>query len=131
VSQKNKSSYRLVFPWDALVPDNRRFIGGRGRSHVLTQRYRDAKDLMGMLALAQIKGKKPLHPKKRVWMRLEFYMPDKRRRDPNNLLKGIADALEGCVYSDDKQIHQLSWENKGLDREYPRVEIDYGEYNSD
>jgi Holliday junction resolvase RusA-like endonuclease len=64
-------------------------------------------------------------------MHLDFFMPDKRRRDPNNLLKGIADALEGIVYTDDKQITKLSWENMGVDRAQPRVEISYGAHGDE
>jgi Holliday junction resolvase RusA-like endonuclease len=54
---------------------------------------------------------------------LDFFMPDKRKRDPTNLLKGLLDALEGAVYSDDKQIDALAWRKAALDRESPRVEI--------
>ena len=115
--------YDIVLPWRGLVPDNRRFIGGK--AHVLTRRYRTGKELCATLAMTQVRGR-PVHPEGAVWMHLAFYMPDKRRRDPNNLLKGIADALEGIVYVDDKQIEKLEWENMGIDRKYPRVEISYG-----
>ena len=117
------TEFQIALPWTGLVPDNRRFIGGKG--HILTKRYRAGKELCHTLAMAQTRNC-PAHPDGAVWMQLNFYMPDKRRRDPHNLLKGIADALEGVVYVDDKQIEKLSWENMGVDREHPRVEIIYG-----
>ena len=118
-----EAHYDIVLPWDCLVADNRRFIGGRG--HVLTARYRNGKKLAETLAVAQTKEPRPRHPEGGVKMRLSFFMPDKRRRDPNNLLKLIADALEGVAYADDKQITDLCWKNAGLDREHPRVEISF------
>jgi Holliday junction resolvase RusA-like endonuclease len=55
-----------------------------------------------------------------------FHMPDRRRRDPTNLLKSLLDGLEGVVYRDDRQIAKLCWENLGVSKENPRVEIRYG-----
>lgn len=118
------SNTKIVLPWAVLVPDNRRFIGGKG--HILTSRYRDAKELCHLLAMTQVQSR-PTYPEAPVWLHLDFHMPDKRRRDPNNLLKVIADALEGIVYTDDKQITKLSWVNAGVSADDPRVEISYGE----
>lgn len=43
-----------------------------------------------------------------LWVRIEFYPPDKRRRDLDNLLKPLLDALAyGGVYEDDSQIDRL------------------------
>lgn len=127
LSKMSEAKYQIVLPWDGLVPDNRRFIR---KGHILTKRYRAGKELCYTLAMTQVRDR-PAHPEGRVWMHLDFHMPDRRRRDPNNLLKGIADALEGVVYTDDKQITRLSWENVGIDREHPRVEISYGEVRDD
>lgn len=115
---------QITLPWTALVPDNRRFTAGRG--HILTTRYRNGKELCHLLAMTQVKSR-PAYPKAPVWLHLNFYMPDRRRRDPNNLLKSIADALEGIVYTDDMQITKLSWVNTGVAADHPRVEISYGE----
>jgi Holliday junction resolvase RusA-like endonuclease len=104
-----------------MTPDNRRFHPGRG--HVLTTRYRQGKEEAFLLAVAQTKPPRPVFPVEAVEVSLLFFMPDKRRRDPTNLLKGLLDALEGAVYSDDKQIEALSWRKGALDRENPRVEI--------
>ena len=37
-------------------------------------------------------------------MDITFHEPDRRRRDPSNLLTMIEDAMEGAVYADDAQI---------------------------
>jgi Holliday junction resolvase RusA-like endonuclease len=112
---------RLTLPWDVMTPDNRRFHPGRG--HVLTTRYRRGKEAAYLLVMSQVKAPRPVFPVEAVQVSLDFFVPDKRRRDPTNLLKGLLDALEGVVYSDDKQIEALSWRKGALDRENPRVEI--------
>lgn len=112
---------RLTLPWAVMTPDNRRFHPGRG--HVLTTRYRQGKEAVFLLAMAQTKPPRPVFPLEAVKVGLVFFMPDKRRRDPTNLLKGLLDALEGAVYADDKQIEALSWRKGALDRENPRVEL--------
>ena len=114
----------LTLPWDVMTPDNRRFHPGRG--HVLTARYRQGKEAVYLLVMSQVKAPRPVFPVEAVQVSLDFFMPDKRRRDPTNLLKGLLDALEGVVYSDDKQIETLSWRKAGLDRENPRVELTIG-----
>ena len=127
VQQKSHSSddsCQIVLPWAALVPDNRRFSAAKG--HVLTSRYRAGKALCHVVAMTQVTDR-PAYPDGPVWMELDFFPPDRRRRDPNNLLKGIADALEGIVYHDDKQITKLAWETIDVSSDHPRVEISYGQ----
>lgn len=43
-----------------------------------------------------------------VHLAVAFYLPDKRRRDCDNLQKSIQDALNGIAYADDSQVH--SWQ---------------------
>lgn len=50
------------------------------------------------------------------------YMPDRRRRDWDNLGKQVADALNGCAYEDDSQIWAASV-RKALDGVRPRLEV--------
>lgn len=48
----------------------------------------------------------------RVWLSIEAFPPDKRRRDLDNILKACLDALQhGGAYKDDSQIDRL-----GVDR---------------
>lgn len=51
-------------------------------------------------------------------------MPDKRRRDLDNLLKSSLDALgHAGVYEDDSQIDDLRVVREGIDRDFPRLDI--------
>lgn len=38
---------------------------------------------------------------------LDFYLPDRHRRDSDNLSKAVLDAMNGIVYQDDTQIDDL------------------------
>lgn len=39
-----------------------------------------------------------------VTLSARFYRSDKRRLDLDNLLKGLLDALKGCLFEDDSQV---------------------------
>lgn len=61
----------------------------------------------------------------KVIVRLWFFFPDKRRRDTHNALKALLDALEDAkIYEDDKNAlpRIMDWE---IDRENPRIEIEF------
>ena len=53
---------------------------------------------------------------------LTFYLPDKRRKDLDNLAKGVADSLNGVIWQDDSQITDLSI-HKRFDAKRPRTEV--------
>ena len=112
---------RLTLPWAVLATTNDRVnrVGDRLR---LTRRYREAKEAARMLVASQTRNAPLLEGP--VEVRLRFHMPDARRRDPDNLLKLIHDALTGFVYHDDHQIRRQAWEVAGTDRAEPRVEIE-------
>ena len=46
-------------------------------------------------------------PDTRFRVRAQFYLPDRRRCDLDNLIKAIADALEGIAWRNDHQIDEL------------------------
>lgn len=58
-----------------------------------------------------------------VWVSIQFWLPDNKKRDPSNLLKLIQDALSQTVIEDDCLIYGLSWRRMGKDKENPRAEI--------
>lgn len=114
---------RLTLPWDVLAQVNHRLTSrGRGPGLTLSADYRAKKHAAEMLVQAQVRGERPRFTGP-VEMTLRFYEPDRRRRDPSNLLKLVEDALSGTVYDDDHRIHRQAWERAGVDRERPRVEI--------
>lgn len=54
-----------------------------------------------------------------VQVALWFYLPDRRRRDWDNLAKAITDALNGHAYADDSQISRARVD-VAVDRGNPR-----------
>jgi len=58
-----------------------------------------------------------------VTVTVACYFPDARRRDCDNVLKSVMDALNGVAYVDDSQVHTATV-TKAIDRERPRTEIE-------
>jgi Holliday junction resolvase RusA-like endonuclease len=57
-----------------------------------------------------------------VSMRAMVYFRD-HRRDLDNVLKPLLDALQGIVYANDRQIVHLDF-RKALDPRHPRIELE-------
>ena len=112
-----KEPVGVTIPWGALASDNLR----KGLDHVRYAEYKTARDAAHALALTQV----PLRPwfgSGSVRVMVRFWLPDHRRRDPNNLTKMLCDALTGVAYTDDAQIRALSWDVAGHDPNEPRAE---------
>jgi crossover junction endodeoxyribonuclease RusA len=62
----------------------------------------------------------------KVKMSVDFILPDNRRRDLDNLNKGICDALNGIAFNDDSQVTTLIL-SKVIDRANPGVWIEIEE----
>lgn len=60
---------------------------------------------------------------KKVILRMWMFWPDKRRRDQDNAIKLIQDALNGILWDDDRQVLPRVMDFS-VDRENPRVEIE-------
>lgn len=58
----------------------------------------------------------------RLRVDITAYLPDKRRRDKDNISKSIYDAMNGIAYVDDDQITDGET-LKRYDKENPRAEI--------
>lgn len=108
----------LTLPYAALASDNLR----KGLAKEAWKKYKTGREASHMIAMTQVKDR-PAFATEKVEMHLLFWLPDARRRDPNNLLKMICDALAGVVYRDDDQIRSLSWLVQDIDEDNPRVEI--------
>ena len=53
---------------------------------------------------------------------MTFHLPDRRRRDLDNLSKGVLDAMNGIVFDDDQQVVDLHV-YKRLSKKYPGVSV--------
>ena len=50
-----------------------------------------------------------------------IWWPDRRRRDADNVLKAVGDALNGVVWEDDSQVTRTVTEVMGIDKDAPRI----------
>ncbi|MDA8263290.1 MAG: RusA family crossover junction endodeoxyribonuclease [Actinomycetota bacterium] len=122
---------RLVLP--IPPPDNHAYVSGvsigpGGRPvvrRVRTRRNLDFQEEASWLAYGwcgRSGWSMPDHDDK-VVLRYWVYWPDRRRRDPANLLKVLLDALEGVLYADDRTVLPRAMDYQ-VDRLDPRVEVD-------
>lgn len=83
-------------------------INGGARVVISSQGRKYANDVAGLLA-----GEQPHDGRLRV--RVLAYLPDRRQRDLDNLLKPLLDACtKGGLWGDDKQIRDLQIVDKGV-----------------
>lgn len=94
--------YEFVLPWPPSV--NGYFASVRGRL-ILSAKGRLYREVVKARALAE---KWPNFNRARVAVEFEAWMPDKRRRDLDNVLKSLCDSLTHAgVWHDDSQIDDL------------------------
>ena len=86
----------IVLPWPPSA--NRYWRTWHGRTCKSTEAKRYQRDVADV-----VRGKVPLLSGG-VILQLLFHPPDRRRRDLDNMLKVIIDALEGYVYENDSQV---------------------------
>ena len=86
-------------PWPPSVNHYYRHVGPRVLISRDGRRYRER-------VAAMVGGREPFEGELRLTA--EFYPPDRRRRDLDNLLKSLQDALQHAgLYRDDSQIAEL------------------------
>lgn len=109
---------RLTLPWPPSVNKIWRTVKGR---HLLSKEgrlYRKSVAYVVMQAGARGFGARAIKVKAIA------YLPDKHRRDIDNLGKAVYDALEEArVFDDDSQILDSHWVKGPIDRANPRIEI--------
>lgn len=111
---------RLVIPFTALVSDNDKFAPLNNRL-ILTRRYRDAKEMVGLVALSQWRRAPLLGP---LALDATLYEPNRDRvRDPGNYRKLVTDALRHITYADDGQLDRETWARGPVDARNARLEI--------
>lgn len=109
----------ITLPWPPSVNTYWRVFNGRAILSAKGREYRTAV-LGAVLAM-------PRRPRcdGRIRVSITAHAPDNRRRDIDNLLKGVLDGLEHAeVYGDDWQVDKLTIERGAIDRGNPRVVIE-------
>ena len=97
----------LELPFPPSVNHYYRRVGPRTLISREGRRFRER-----VCALLAASGVRPLSGPLRL--EIEVYPPDRRRRDVDNLQKGLLDALEhGGLYSNDSQIADLRIKRRG------------------
>lgn len=105
----------------AIPPSMNEFAGKCG------WKYRDEKKKWTALVLAACLacGDTPVQPMAKAMVRIDYYFPDRRRRDPDNyggklLMDGLTRA---GVIADDSFAHVSISLHAHVDRQNPRTEI--------
>lgn len=93
----------LKLPWPPTANTYYRRVGNRT---LISRKGRAYRKLVAQLALAQ---RWPSLGEERLGVELFAYLPDRRRRDLDNLQKCLLDALQHAgLYDDDGQIDRLT-----------------------
>ena len=109
---------RLTLPWPPSVNKIWRTVKGR---HLLSREGR-----LYRKKVADIVMRTGVHRlgTSAIKVKAIAYLPDRRRRDIDNLGKAVYDALEEArVFDDDSQILDSHWVKGPIDRANPRIEI--------
>ena len=94
----------LELPYPPSVNHYYRRVGQRTLISRQGRRYREY-----VAELVKSAGVRPIAGRVELW--LEFYPPDRRRRDLDNVLKALWDALEhGGIYHNDSQVKKVTAE---------------------
>ena len=109
---------RFILPWPPSVNRIWRTFNGR---HLISKEGRlYRKQVAEVVAQAGMPGLGA----ESIRVKAIAYLPDKRRRDIDNLGKAVYDALEEArVFDDDSQICDAHWLKGPIDRSNPRIEI--------
>jgi len=104
--------------WHRPEPSYRK---GERRKHPADVEFQSR---VGWLA-AKARGAAPVD-KVGEWelVRCEFYVPDRRRRDVDNLEKNLLDGLTGVIFKDDAQVVHICDKFKKYDKQNPRTVVE-------
>ena len=90
--------HEAILPWPVSV---NALYRARGRRVFVSARGKAFKKACGVI----FAGSKMVYETERVWLDIEVYPPDNRRRDISNLIKIVEDALPW--FRDDSQVDKI------------------------
>ena len=112
---------KLTLPWPPSVNTYWRHVNGVTMISARGRAYRDA------VAVSVFTGpqQESFTPDDDLEMTIIAYPPDKRRRDVDNIAKGIFDGLQHAhVYPDDYQISRLTIQRREVDPPHGHVLVE-------
>jgi len=115
---------KLVIP--DIPPSNNKFMGRNARGFHFV--YQEEKQKWEWLVRAAVR-QKPKKPFKKAMVRITYFFPDKRRRDPDNYSgKFLLDGIKKAGLIEDDSFSNIRLELHGQhDKENPRTEIEIEE----
>jgi crossover junction endodeoxyribonuclease RusA len=120
------SRLSLVLPVPPSVNNAYATVDGR---RVLRQACRAYKHEAGWhVRKAVVEQQWDAGPGARYALHLRIWFSDQTRRDLDNTLKLLQDALFGALHLDDQLIDELHVQRAGIDPERPRVELTLSVY---
>ena len=117
---------KLIYPWPPTV--NQYWLLNRNGSRRLSPKAWDFR--RQAITVAQVAGldldtREPIRTPVRV--SIKAYAPDRRKRDIDNILKGLFDAMTHThIWEDDSQVKELHITMMGTDKP-GRVEVEVSE----
>ena len=96
--EKKEDCYSAILPWPVSVNSLYR---AKGKKVYISAKGKAFKKACGII----FAGTKMVYETERVWLDIEVYPPDNRRRDISNLIKIVEDALPW--FKDDSQVDKI------------------------
>jgi len=120
---------KLIIP--DIPPSNNKYMG-RGTVKGQAFAYQNEKQRWEWLVKAAAK-KKPKKPMEKARVRITYFFPDRKRRDPDNYSgKFLLDGLTRAGFIKDDSFSNIQLELRGeYDRKNPRTEIELEELRDD
>lgn len=120
---------KLIIP--DIPPSNNKYMG-RGTVKGQAFAYQNEKQRWEWLVKAAVK-KKPKKPMEKARVRITYFFPDRKRRDPDNYSgKFLLDGLTRAGIIEDDSFSNIQLELRGeYDRKNPRTEIELEELRDD
>ena len=100
------------------------------RGHYTPARIREWQSNVKSEAMYAMYGRIIYTKEEKVEVWLNFRLPDRRKRDIDNLSKGVLDSMNNIVYEDDAQVHKLTI-TKEVDKENEGVTVYVRAYNDE
>ena len=91
--------HEAILPWPVSVNSLYR---AKGKKVYISAKGKAFKSACGII----FAGTKMVYETERVWLDIQVYPPDNRRRDISNLIKIVEDSLPW--FKDDSQVYKLS-----------------------